>query len=433
MSVFSLDRNRYGFEWREHNESFVPSNGYGAIYRAFQYRSAESLNNLPIYSKYGAYIGGGHIYELRGKLSYIIGNLTKLEEMNWIDRQTRAIFVEFSIYNPNINLVMVSTIQVEFLASGNILTKATFDPVSLFNEANLSGSVSGLLIAFELFYMIFIVYFMVVEIKQLAQLGFKAYSSQFWSYIEWSIIICSWVAFSIFFYKLYADTEVLEFFKKTSGYAYINLQRLAYWNQVLSYTLAFCCVFGTIKFLKLLRFNQRINSLGLTLMNCIKELLNFGVIFGVLWFAFIQLMYLFFSKDVYGYRTMARSMETSFEIMLGKFEVQPLINSNTTFGPLLFMIYNVVMVLMLLNLFISIVTDSFEKVKNGYATNEIEIVEFLKERFKKIVNFNRKRAMKKIETEKANYNGTIESFSSRTNELLCSMAKVNGIKGDFHF
>ena len=353
--------------------------------------------------------------------------------MNWIDRQTRAIFVEFSIYNPNINLVMVSTIQVEFLASGNILTKATFDPVSLFNEANLSGSVSGLLIAFELFYMIFIVYFMVVEIKQLAQLGFKAYSSQFWSYIEWSIIICSWVAFSIFFYKLYADTEVLEFFKKTSGYAYINLQRLAYWNQVLSYTLAFCCVFGTIKFLKLLRFNQRINSLGLTLMNCIKELLNFGVIFGVLWFAFIQLMYLFFSKDVYGYRTMARSMETSFEIMLGKFEVQPLINSNTTFGPLLFMIYNVVMVLMLLNLFISIVTDSFEKVKNGYATNEIEIVEFLKERFKKIVNFNRKRAMKKIETEKANCIGTIESFSSRTNELLCSMAKVNGIKGDFHF
>ena len=423
MSVFNLDRNKYGFGWSEYNESFVPANGYGAIYKAFQYRSAESLNTFPIDGKYGTYIGGGHVYELRGKLSYIIGNLTKLEQMNWVDRQTRAIFVEFSIYNPNINLVMVSTIQVEFLASGNILTKATFDPVSLFNEVNLSGSFSGLLIAFDVFYMIFIVYFMMVEIRQLIKHGYKAYLSQFWSYIEWSIIICSWVAFSTFLYKLYAGNEVSDFFKKTSGYSYINLQRLAYWNQVLNYSLAFCCVFGTIKFLKLLRFNQRINSLGLTLMNCMKELLAFGVIFGILWFAFIQLMYLFFSKDVYGYSSILRSMETSFAIMLGKVEVQPLINSNTTFGPLVFMSYNIVMVLMLLNIFISIVTQSFETIRKNLAENDIEIVDYLKQRFLGLIKHGEGSGKKKaFKTER--YIDTIEYFPSKTNELISTMAKV---------
>ena len=423
MSVFSLDRNKYGYKWSPYNDSFVPANGYSAIYKAFQYRSAENLNTMPIDGKYGTYIGGGHVYELRGKLSFIKGNLTKLERMNWIDRKTRAVFVEFSIYNPNVNLLMVNTIQFEFLASGNILTKATFDPVSLYN-VNLSSSFAALQIAFDIIFMAYIIFFTIAEIRQLVKLGVRAYACQFWSYIEWSIIVCSWVAFSIFLYKLYAANEVSDFFKKTSGYAYINLARLDYWNQVLTYSLAFCCAFGTMKFLKLLRFNQRINSLGLTLMNCIKELLAFGMIFGILWFAFIQLMYLFFSKDVYGYSTIIRSMETSFAIMLGKFEVQPLIKSNSFFGPVFFMVYNLVMVLMLLNIFISIVTDSFEMVRNGYAESDVNIIEFLSENFKKIINYGRKDAGKKVKEENLKYIETAEYFSSKTHQLLQEISKV---------
>ena len=56
--------------------------------------------------------------------------------MNWIDRQTRAVFAEFSVYNPNINLVMVSTILVEFLSSGSILTSAKFDLLNFSAESD---------------------------------------------------------------------------------------------------------------------------------------------------------------------------------------------------------------------------------------------------------------------------------------------------------
>ncbi len=43
---------------------------------------------------------------------------------NWIDRQTRAVIVEFSIFNPNINLVGVAEIIVEFLPRSQLFSFA---------------------------------------------------------------------------------------------------------------------------------------------------------------------------------------------------------------------------------------------------------------------------------------------------------------------
>jgi hypothetical protein len=63
------------------------------------------------------------------------GNISHLKEMQWIDRQTRAVFIKFSSFNPNINLIMVSTILVEFLPFGDILTTARFDHLNLFAES----------------------------------------------------------------------------------------------------------------------------------------------------------------------------------------------------------------------------------------------------------------------------------------------------------
>jgi polycystin 1L2 len=116
---------------------------------------------------------------MRGKLSYIQGNLSLLKEMNWVDRQTRAVLVEFSAYNLNIDLVMVSTILVEFLASGSLLTMAQFDPLNLFGE---SGGLVSFKAITELIFVAFIVYFLVIEIRKMLNMNIKEYLSEFWSY-----------------------------------------------------------------------------------------------------------------------------------------------------------------------------------------------------------------------------------------------------------
>jgi hypothetical protein len=91
------------------------------VYSAFQYRSNIDLNGYAIAGMYSTYSGGGYVYEMRGTKSFLKGNLTLLQNNNWIDRKTRAVVVEFAVFNPNINLTVVAEILFEFLPSGGII------------------------------------------------------------------------------------------------------------------------------------------------------------------------------------------------------------------------------------------------------------------------------------------------------------------------
>lgn len=57
-----------------------------------------------------------------------------LQKLNWIDRQTRSIFIEFIIYNPNINMFSITTLLFEILPSGNLLKTTRFDVITLFTS-----------------------------------------------------------------------------------------------------------------------------------------------------------------------------------------------------------------------------------------------------------------------------------------------------------
>ena len=302
---------------------------------------------------------------MRGKLSFIQGNLSLLRQMNWIDRQTRAIFVEFSVYNPNINLVMVSTILVEFLSSGSILTSAQFDPLNLFNESN---GISFTTIC-EIFLFVFFFYYLFKQIKEMINKDLKEYFQDFWTYIEWSIIISGFVSFALILVRLKKAQEVLDFFKATAGFGYMKLQTANECNQALTYSLGICSSLGTIKFLRMLRFNKNITFLGLTLKLCFGELISFSCIFFLIWFAFVQWMYLIYGTDIEGFASLAKSMESAFSMMMGKFETDSYMRVNQIIGPLVFSMYNIVIICFTLNIFISIITDAFDKVRHEAKEN----------------------------------------------------------------
>ena len=177
----NLDQNNYGFGWSQFNSSYSPPNGYQSIYQAFQFQDAQILQGSSFQGQFNSYDGSGYLYEMRGSLRYIQGNLSLLREMNWIDRQTRAIFVEFSVYNANSNLVLVSTILIEFLSSGSIITSSNFDVLNLFNE---SSGISFKTIC-EIFLLIFIFYYLFQQIKAIINKELNEYFQDFWTYIEW--------------------------------------------------------------------------------------------------------------------------------------------------------------------------------------------------------------------------------------------------------
>lgn len=167
-SLFGEEKSKFDVQWSPYNSSYTPASADDRIYSAFQYRNSSDLNGFMYAGRYASYSGGGYVYEMRGSYSQIVGNVSRLQALDWIDRRTRAVFVEFTSYNPNIDLFMYSTILFEILPTGNVVKSFEFIPINLF--ADIRESVIVFKIGFFVVYLAFIIFFMVKEIRLMVKL-----------------------------------------------------------------------------------------------------------------------------------------------------------------------------------------------------------------------------------------------------------------------
>lgn len=73
-----------------------------------------------VLGEYGIYPGGGYIAPLGRTLKNSLANMKYLKKHKWLDHQTRAVFLEFLIYNPNVNLFNGVSIIFEINSAGHI-------------------------------------------------------------------------------------------------------------------------------------------------------------------------------------------------------------------------------------------------------------------------------------------------------------------------
>jgi hypothetical protein len=111
---------------------------------------------------------------------------------------------------------------------------------------------------------VFISYYAIQEIREVFENGLN-HLIQFWTLVEFSKVFTSFLAFSLFLFKLNESTKIASYFKQTSGYGYYKLQNFVFWSLLLDYSLGFCLALGTLKFLKVFRFNKRLSYVGLTM------------------------------------------------------------------------------------------------------------------------------------------------------------------------
>lgn len=75
---------------------------------------------------------------------------------------------------------------------------------------------------------------------------------------------------------------------------------------------------ATIKFTKLLRFNQRILTLAISMIAILKPLASFALVFGITFMAFAQMSYMVFVNNLLEFSTFISSAQTLFSMMLSK-------------------------------------------------------------------------------------------------------------------
>ncbi len=213
------------------------------------------------------YSGGGYVLELIGSVETIRESVNRLASENWIDRRTRLVQVDLSVYNPFSNFFAAGRISVEFPPSGGLLLNARFDPIRLIRY---HGGFGFALMACEVVFFIYILLFLVKEVRSLRRIGCREYLKSVWSWIEMVIIILAFVVMGFYIQLRITEREILDSFEQTNGNQYQLLETAVLWDKSFSLVLAFVMFLGTAKFTRLLRFNSRVTLLLSTIRSSIR-------------------------------------------------------------------------------------------------------------------------------------------------------------------
>lgn len=136
------DQQSYLPEWIDYDANQTgPIRRSPSIEKAFQYRPRQQMDTYLYVGEHATYASGGYVYECRGSLVHLRQNLSELHRLTWIDDRTRAVLIEMSLYNPNIAMFTSVTLLMEFLATGNLIPTARFEPIE-FQSICLSLSLS---------------------------------------------------------------------------------------------------------------------------------------------------------------------------------------------------------------------------------------------------------------------------------------------------
>ena len=376
-SIDNQDTDPYGIGWTEFQGNSTVNNSR----TEYRFQSWSDLDSYPIVGTQALYSGGGYLAELKGNLPELLEYLKTLQSENWVDVYTRAVFIEFTVYNAYVNLFAVVSYWVEFLPTNGIETYYIIDVVNLlgyFSQAMLLQVVcQGLFVAFVLF-------FIVKEIRNLIKQKTR-YFFQVWNWVEMTIIGLSIAGVAIYCYRYFETLRLVGIFAETGGNTYINFQYVDMWHQLLLAMAGFLVFFSTLKFIKILRFNKKIGLISSTLKHASAQLSAFAFCFLTIFLAFVGFFFLVFSSQLTEFMTVISSLQMCFEMLVGKFSFSDMVKSSPVLGPLFFFIYIIVVFCILVNMFVIILNKSFAIVREDISkqSNEYEIIDFMVSSFLK--------------------------------------------------
>jgi len=76
------------------------------------YHTAEELGGSAQQGRLAVYHGGGYKQDLVGGNSSALELVNELRANGWLDRGTRVVFIDFSLYNANLNLFCIARLVI---------------------------------------------------------------------------------------------------------------------------------------------------------------------------------------------------------------------------------------------------------------------------------------------------------------------------------
>nr|DBA16985.1 TPA: hypothetical protein GDO54_002506 [Pyxicephalus adspersus] len=355
---YSLDREdieHYGEGWN--SSAFTNATNADS---AWYYRSQSKLRGHPTWGRLTTYRGGGYVVHLGSDKTTAHRVLQYLFNNVWLDDFTRALFVEFTIYNANVNLFCIVRLMFETNALGTFMTHADLQSIRLYPYTD---GLHIFVVAAEVIYFLFVIYYMVVQGKLMKTLKWGYFRSK-WNLLELALIIISWSALSVFVKRAILGNRDINYYQNHKD-EFVSFNETATADAALGYLIAFLVLLATIKLWHLLRLNPKLNMITATLRRAWGDISGFITVIVIMFLAYSIACNLIFGWKLNSYKTVFDSAKTMVSLQLGIFNYEEVLDYNPVLGSFVVGSCIIFMTFVVLNLFISVILVAFsEEQKN---------------------------------------------------------------------
>ena len=364
--------------WADHNMLNVSSL---LCPEDWEYNGDGQLGSFDSWGRFAVYSGGGYLANLgynKFTAKRIIDDLIKND---WIDRQTRAVLVEFSLYNPSSNLLAVMTYYYEVLPAGfagvfksyGILPLSATDPQA-HNTYLLFVLLFGFLLA---------CYFVLECIKLCRQK--RSYFSSVWNWLDVLQIL---TASSALFLQWMRSKEAGKSFEKLkeNPFVPVSFHQALFLFDAENLTICIASVIATLRLLKGFYFNPQVIIFSFTIRRSFSSLASFFVIFSVVAVGHALLGMLAFGKSVYMFSSLPQAIFSQFLMFLGSnIPLDELKDANPIVGRLFFFTFVSSTTIILGNMLIAIINDHYVSSCADKGGEDVELAQFIMKRILEIM------------------------------------------------
>lgn len=151
--------------------------------------------------------------DLVGGLHHVTKMVDNLQELHWINKFTRILFVEFTIYNPNTNLFTTAQISFEMPTTRKFLNRVQIFTFRLFSYL---GSLGIFVVLCELIALVCVLYFVGLELKQIKRDGRRHFTS-FWNCLQFLTLLTSLTCVIMYLLKHAMTSNAVDRVTKLKG------------------------------------------------------------------------------------------------------------------------------------------------------------------------------------------------------------------------
>ncbi len=349
------DEQPYGPDYMHNDSVAVLLSASTQSKDAWAYTPSGSNGGFPIIGEAGTYKGEGYSTELTVDLGKSNETLLELKNNLWVDRQTRAIFLEFILYNADSNLFSFITLWLEIPITGGPLLKSDATMIRVYG----TGFNAIYMRVMEVLFLTLLltnIGIMIYQIK--SEESFVRCIKKPRTLADLSLFGTSSLLIIIFAVR-YFTTKSLVNDIKGSVVHFIPFQRAVFFHDLFTYFLGFVTCLAFIKLVILLRLMERIAKLAATLKYSLFDVFSTLFLISIGIFAFAMLGYLAFHTDTKAYKTFLDTLEMLIGLSMGEF--RGISNQFTEAEPLLrfyVITYMLFTQIFMFNILIAVIIDS---------------------------------------------------------------------------